>query len=183
MDKSWCHWSAWILMAFVSITAGCSNHTVHDAEVMEEPLVIESYFKGKTRAFGVVLDRQGVVSRQFTVDLNGTWDDLQKKLTLDERFIFHDGERSRRVWHITRTAPGRYVGEADDVLGPAKGEVKGNTLHWQYTLLLPYRGQTIEVDFDDWMFLSDGVLLNRATMRKFGVKVGEVMISFRRLNE
>ena len=32
---------------------------------------------------------------------------------------------------------------------------------------------------DDWMYLmSERVLLNKATMRKFGVQLGEVTLSF-----
>jgi hypothetical protein len=37
------------------------------------------------------------------------------------------------------------------------------------------------VDFDDWMFLMDDrVMLNKATMSKWGVKLGEVTLSFTR---
>ncbi len=40
-------------------------------------------------------------------------------------------------------------------------------------------GKEYEVQFDDWMFLvDDRVLLNRATMSKFGVTLGEVLLSF-----
>ncbi len=35
------------------------------------------------------------------------------------------------------------------------------------------------MQFDDWMFLmEDGVMLNRATMSKFGVTLGELLVSF-----
>ena len=37
----------------------------------------------------------------------------------------------------------------------------------------------IEVQFDDWMYLmSDKVMLNKAEMRKYGFKLGEVTLSF-----
>ena len=36
-----------------------------------------------------------------------------------------------------------------------------------------------EVQFDDWMVLIDErVMLNRATMTKFGLRLGEVTLSF-----
>ena len=42
-------------------------------------------------------------------------------------------------------------------------------------------GRIWNVDMDDWMFLMDEqVMLNRATMRKFGVRLGEVTLSFRK---
>jgi hypothetical protein len=35
------------------------------------------------------------------------------------------------------------------------------------------------MQFDDWMYLmTDKVMLNKATMSKFGVRLGEVTLSF-----
>jgi hypothetical protein len=35
------------------------------------------------------------------------------------------------------------------------------------------------VQFDDWMYLvNDRVMLNKASMRKFGIYLGEVTLSF-----
>ena len=57
----------------------------------------------------------------------------------------------------------------------------GNALQWKYTLLLPVDGKTYEVQFDDWMLLmNDEVMLNKSEMRKFGFKLGEVVIAFKR---
>jgi len=40
-------------------------------------------------------------------------------------------------------------------------------------------GRTFEVQFDDWMYLMDQrVMLNKAVMSKFGVRLGEVTLSF-----
>jgi hypothetical protein len=40
-------------------------------------------------------------------------------------------------------------------------------------------GKVYEVQFDDWMYLmSDKVMLNKATMSKFGVRLGEVTLAF-----
>ena len=37
----------------------------------------------------------------------------------------------------------------------------------------------IEVQFDDWMYLmTDTVMLNKAVMSKFGIRLGEVTLSF-----
>jgi hypothetical protein len=99
--------------------------------------------------------------------------------TLDERFSYADGSQQTRIWHLTRQADGRFVGRADDVVGQAQGESRGNAFHWNYTLNLPVDGKTYEMQFDDWMYLmSDRVMLNKATMRKFGIRLGEVTLSF-----
>ena len=68
------------------------------------------------------------------------------------------------------------------MVGEALGETAGNALRWRYVLALPVDGKIIHVDFDDWMFLvDDQVMLNRAVMSKFGIRLGEVLLSFQRL--
>jgi hypothetical protein len=98
---------------------------------------------------------------------------------LDEAFSYADGSKSRRVWHLTRGSNGHYTGRADDVIGEAAGQQSGNAFRWAYTLKLPVDDKVFEVQFDDWMYLMDGkVLLNKATMSKFGWRLGEVTLSF-----
>ena len=46
----------------------------------------------------------------------------------------------------------RYSGRADDVVGSAIGQARGNALNWRYTLALPVDGKVWEVQFDDWMY-------------------------------
>ena len=65
------------------------------------------------------------------------------------------------------------------MVGEASGQTAGNALRWNYTLRLPVDGKEYEVQFDDWMFqIDERVVLNRATMRKFGITLGEVFLSF-----
>jgi hypothetical protein len=83
------------------------------------------------------------------------------------------------VWTIRELGGGRYTGTADDVVGAAAGVAAGNALNWRYTMALPVDGRTWHIDFDDWMHLVDErVMLNRATMSKFGVRLGEITLSF-----
>ena len=130
-------------------------------------------------AHGIFTDRAGKVVRRFTVKMSCRWDGDDG--VLDERFQYSDGTTQRRVWHIKRLAGGRYEGRADDVVGTAVGESAGNSLRWNYTLRLPVDGRVYEVQFDDWMILVDEqVMLNKAVMSKFGVRLGEVTLAFRK---
>ena len=115
--------------------------------------------------------------KRFHVVIDASWKgDVG---TLDEHFSWADGTTSRRVWTLTRVAPGRYTGRADDVVGQASGVAAGNALRWTYVLALPVDGRIINVDFDDWMYLMDDkVMLNRSRMSKFGVDLGELTLSF-----
>ncbi|MDH3909864.1 MAG: DUF3833 domain-containing protein, partial [Rhodospirillales bacterium] len=53
---------------------------------------------------------------------------------------------------------------------------------WRYRFALKVGDDTWNVTFDDWLFLqSDGVLINRAEVTKFGIKLGEVTLVFRKV--
>lgn len=135
------------------------------------------YFEGQTSAWGLFEDRFGKVRRQFQVTILGTRQD--NLLTLDEQFIFDDGEEDQRIWRIRKTGENRYEGEADDVIGVATGIASGNALNWRYDLDLKVGDSTMRVHFNDWMFLQNGnVMINRAQVSKWGFDVGQVTLFF-----
>lgn len=145
----------------------------------EPSFILEDYFAGRTHAWGMFVDRFGNVQRQFSVDIRGEFGNGQ--LVLTEDFAFDDGERSQRIWRITPFGEGRYSGTADDVVGTAEGEVTGNRLRWSYDLNLPIGQRVWCVHLDDMMLLQDDqVLLNRASMSKYGVNLGEIIICFQK---
>jgi hypothetical protein len=148
-----------------------------DFEGTTPRLDLFDYFAGDTRAWGIFESRSGELMRQFTVDIRGEVEG--DSLTLTEDFVYADGETQQRIWRIRRLDEHRFEGRADDVVGTANGLAYGQALNWRYTLRLPFRDSTLEVKFDDWMYLQpDGVLINRATVSKFGFKVGEVTLFF-----
>ena len=171
--------SAALLVLGVAFLGGCSSISP-DAYRAEQPrLDVFAYFDGTVDAWGQFEDRSGKVVKRFQVHIRGTVKD--DRLTLEEDFGYSDGTKERRVWTITRAGEGRYRGTAADVVGEAEGRSAGNALNWRYTLALEVEGRTWHVKFDDWMFLHEGgVLLNRAEMSKFGVRLGEVFIAFRK---
>jgi hypothetical protein len=169
-----------LALAAPLMLAGCASPTPADYASQTPVLDLRQYFNGKLLAHGIATDRSGKVVQRFTVQITGTWQGDEG--TLDEQFSYSDGRREQRIWKLTRQADGRYIGRAGDVLGEARGQAAGNALNWRYTLLLPVDGRTWEVEFDDWMFLvDDQVMLNRAVMSKFGIRLGEVLLSFQRL--
>ncbi len=161
----------------VATLSGCANQDITQYAAERPALDLASYFNGKLVAHGIFQDRSGKVVQRFTVDMEGRWNGTQG--VLDEHFTYSDGRKERRVWRLTQHPDGRYSGTADDVVGTANGQTAGNAFYWTYTLNLPVDGKVYEVRFDDWMYLMDGrVMLNRATMSKFGVRLGEVTLSF-----
>lgn len=157
------------------LVAGCGGLHLED-DAAERPLFDPmQWFPGETRAWGMVQDWRGRVSRRFDVDIEGRIEG--DALVLDEHFRFADGERSSRVWTLTRTPDGRITGTAPDVVGTAAGATRGNAMRWQYTMDLTVDDSQYRVRFDDWLWLvTEDVLVNRAAIRKFGLRVGEVTL-------
>ena len=173
-----------LLLAAVISTAllgACSTPQVQDYAKESPVLELRDYFNGTLDAYGIFTDRSGKIVKRFTVVMRCNWTGDQG--VLDEAFTYSDGTTQRRIWRLTRhetvNGIGRYTGQADDVVGSAEGQQSGNAFHWAYTLALPVDGRVVEVQFDDWMYLvSDKVMLNKAAMRKWGVGLGEVTLSF-----
>ncbi|MGD8430250.1 MAG: DUF3833 domain-containing protein [Ectothiorhodospiraceae bacterium] len=170
-----------VLAALVALAllSGCAGMAPEDYAGTRPPFKLEEYFSGPVRAWGMFQDRSGDVKRRFTVDINGRMDG--DVFVLEEDFQYLDGETDQRVWRIKRLDEHHYEGRAADVVGVAKGTVYGSALNWQYTLALETDDDTWHLQFDDWMYrMPDGVLINRAEVTKFGFRVGEVTIFFRK---
>ena len=93
-------------------------------------------------------------------------------------FDFFTGET--RGWGIVQSRNGTLLRQfVVDIIGYAKGEAAGNVLNGNYVLNLKVDNSTWKIRFDDWMFLQqDNILINRAQMKKFGFRVGEITIAF-----
>ena len=170
------------MSAFMFLITGCSSNMKTEDFIGQQPkLIIEDYFSGETKAWGMFHDRFGKLKRQFLVDIEGTWDgDI---LVLDENFLYADGETDKRIWKIKKIDKNTYTGIADDVIGEAQGKSHGNALNWTYFMNLKVGDNFYKVKFDDWMYLQpNGVLLNRAEVSKWGIQLGVVTLSFLRNN-
>ena len=170
------------LFALIFLISGCSSNMKTEDFIGQQPrLVLEDYFVGQTKAWGMFHDRFGNLKRQFLVDISGSWDG--EMLILDENFVYADGEIDRRIWKITKINNNTYKGTADDVIGEAKGSTFGNALNWTYQMDLKVGGSSYRVKFNDWMYLQpNGVLLNRAEISKWGIQLGVVTLSFQKNN-
>ena len=148
-----------------------------DYKNTEPKIKIEEYFLGDVKAWGIFQERSGKVKRQFTAQMKGTFDG--ETLILNEDFSWNDGEKQQRRWEIKKVGENKYEGTAPDVIGIAKGVSYGSAFKFEYNLLIPYKDKKIKVRFDDWIFKQDDkVAINKATVSKFGFKVGELTVLF-----
>ena len=168
-----------LILAMALSVGSCSSVDVARYADQQPALNLEHFFSQPVKAWGMFQKRSGEVVKRFEVNIVSRREG--NNLILDERFQYSDGTGQRRVWTLTPEGQGRWSGRADDVVGVAQGQIAGNTLHWRYRLNLPVDGSTYEMSMDDWMFLMDeDTLINRTTMSKFGVEVGQVTLFFRR---
>ncbi|WP_309500141.1 DUF3833 family protein [Sulfurovum sp.] len=113
----------------------------------------------------------------FAGKLVGSWD-KNCVGTLDETFVYDDGETQTRVWTLKPTGDKTFTGTAGDIAGEAQMIAKSNTVMIDYTMSVPYKDGTIDIDVRDWLHLQeDGVILNHSKMKKFGFAVGELVIT------
>ena len=167
------------LLLTLTLLSCASDMNLKNFENETPKFVLEDYFDGKTKAWGMFHDRFGNLKRSFKVDITGTIDN--DTLTLDEKFIYNDGEKESRIWSIKILGNNKYLGTAADVIGEATGISSGNALNWKYKLNLKVKESTVAVDFDDWMFLQDdNILMNRAEVKKWGIVLGIVSITFKK---
>jgi hypothetical protein len=164
-----------LVLVSALLSGGCSKVKITDYSAMQPIMTPENFFNGPMTAHGVVKNRSGRVTSYFNAEIVGSWNDDVG--TLEEDFIFSDGEKSRRVWMFRKNSDGTYTGTAADVVGKAHGQVSGNTMFLKYVLRIPYGEKNIDVTIDDRMYrTTDNILINESKMYKFGFRVGEILL-------
>ncbi|MGB3625058.1 MAG: DUF3833 domain-containing protein [Henriciella sp.] len=173
------HILALAALATTAVATGCLSNSIESFADADRTLRLEEYFVGESKAYGIFEDRFGKIRRQFDVDITGTLDG--NTLTLVEEFDYYDGEQDTRTWTIEILGNGYYRGTANDVPDMAEGRAVGNAFNWTYKVDLKVGDDTWNVGFDDWMYLlQDDVLINRAYVTRYGIRIGEVTITFQK---
>ena len=161
----------------------CTKITPKSYQNNTPNLDIRKYLSGNIKAWGTLEDRSGKITRRFTVDMVGTWKGNEG--ILQEHFQFDDATKDSRTWKINFTDQNNFIATAGDVVGIAKGEQYGNAMRMSYVLDLKLdSGKNYHVSLDDWMYLIDEkTLINKSTIKKFGITFGKLTIFFRKSDE
>ena len=163
-------------LVFPFIT-GCSNSSMENVVSKNVSFDLLEYFNGETTALGLIVDRFGNLQRTFKVRLNGNIDN--KQLLLKEYFTYNDGETEYREWIIKKTETGTYEGKSKDTIGVAEGKQDRNTMRMVYDTTISISETDIRVSFDDRFVKADKkVVINRAEISKWGIKIADVTIFF-----
>ncbi|MDX2258151.1 MAG: DUF3833 family protein [Hyphomicrobiaceae bacterium] len=146
---------------------------------MPPPFELTTFLEGRSQAWGVFEDRFGRLRRRFQVELHGFWQD--GRFVLEEHFSFDDGLRERKTWVIEPTVAGAFTARAEHVVGTAEGKPDGEVIRMRYQYRLAIGARDVIVTLDDRFYrIDDNHVCNRAAVSKWGVKIGELTIFFRR---
>ena len=168
-----------LLLVFITtiLLTGCASMKIEDFNNTKPEFIPQEYFNGKLRAYGIVKDRSGKIIRSFKGEMIGSWD-KNGIGTLDEFFVYDDGEEMKRVWTLKPIENKKFIATADDIVGESPMIANGNTVMIDYVMRTPYKSSTIDLSVQDWLHLQDdGVIINHSKMKKFGFVVGELVIT------
>jgi len=166
-----------LLFSSALFLSACSNVSVNHYSNNTPKLIPQEFFNGDLTAHGVVKNRSGEVIRFFDASIKAYWKNGIG--TLEEKFVFNDGEIQYRTWQLTpdKNNSSQFTGTAGDVVGTSNGAFAGNAINMHYVLKVKRNDSTIDVNVNDWMWLvNEKRLLNESTLTKFGFKVGSVQL-------
>ncbi len=139
---------------------------------------LKKHLNGEILSEGLIYGPNGKMSNSFVARMVGEWDGNSG--TLAEWFTYSNGKQMTRKWYLTMGTGNTFIATADDIVGEGKGEISGSTVKLTYRIILPEDAGGHTLDVTDWMYLTEnGAIMNRSEMRKFGIKVAELVATMR----
>ncbi len=150
---------------------------------LKPKLLLENFFNGDIEAWGLFEDRFGIIRKRFTCKIQAKFNKSKNTIEVNENFTYDDKSKEQRTWVLTKINQNEYEAYTESVIGKGTGKVSGNAFHWRYIIELPLYGRKTRVKFDDRMYLiSKDVIINKAVMTKFGLKLGTCHLYFKKIN-
>lgn len=135
------------------------------------------YFTGTTKSAGVLENRRGNPVQQVFTSTSGKMVDGILELEQDLRFVSPEKTTTtHRTWRVRKTGSHSYEATANDMVGTARGEARGNAFHWSFLLQLKPGNPLTRIRMSQWMYLQpDGkTMMNHTTITKAGIVAGQV---------
>jgi hypothetical protein len=139
---------------------------------------LKENLSGRILSEGVIYGPNGKVTSSFVAEMLGEWEGDTGTLT--EHFTYSNGKVQGRKWYLKIGTGNTFTATADDIVGEAVGVVSGSTVMMEYQIVLPPEAGGHTLTATDWLYLTqDGVIMNKSEMRKFGIKVAELIATMR----
>ncbi|MDQ2091336.1 DUF3833 domain-containing protein [Marimonas arenosa] len=139
---------------------------------------LKQHLSGEIRSEGLIFGPKGRMTNSFTAKMVGEWDGDTG--TLREEFTYSNGKTQSRKWYLKLGDGNTFTATADDIVGEAHGTISGATIKMEYQIILPEDAGGHTLTATDWLYLTEnGVIMNKSEMRKFGIKVAELVATMR----
>lgn len=139
---------------------------------------IRTHLSGALVSEGMIYGPRGRVTSRFIAQFKGEWDGTTGSLS--ESFQYDTGNNQERKWHLVMGEDGHFTATADDIIGTATGRQMGAAVSMKYKIRLPEEAGGHVLTVTDWLYLMEnGNILNRSELRKFGIKVAELIATIR----
>lgn len=123
-----------------------------------------TFFTGPTQGRGELKELLGKTKRTSTQSIGRV--DQDGWLILDQKVVVEGDPIRQRRWRLKQVSPGRYSGSLSDAKGPVDAKITGQSARIRYVMKGGIRVDQILTPLPGGRSLS-----NRATFRKFGMKV------------
>lgn len=139
---------------------------------------LKTHLSGPILSEGLIYGPTGKMTNSFVAKMVGEWEGDTG--TLSEEFTYSNGKQQSRKWFLTLGEDNTFTATADDLIGEARGTVSGSTIKMEYQIVLPEDAGGHTLSVTDWLYLTqNGVIMNKSEMRKFGIKVAELVATMR----
>ena len=139
---------------------------------------LQKHLNGEILSEGLIYGPNAKMSNSFVARMVGEW--KGNSGTLAEYFTYSNGKKMTRKWYLTMGTGNTFTATADDIVGEGRGTISGSTVKLNYRIILPQDAGGHTLDVTDWMYLTEnGTIMNRSEMRKFGLKVAELVATMR----
>ena len=139
---------------------------------------LKKHLSGQILSEGLIYGPTGRVTNSFVASMTGIW--TGDTGTLTEHFTYSNGTVQDRKWFLKIGPDNTFTATADDIVGEAEGIVSGSTAMLRYQIVLPEEAGGHTLTATDWMYLTEnGTIMNKSEMRKFGLKVAELVATMR----
>ncbi|MEO0343921.1 MAG: DUF3833 family protein [Pseudomonadota bacterium] len=140
---------------------------------------IREVLKGDMICEGVIYGPTGRVSSRFVADMQANWNGDEGYMT--EKFRYDTGTSLDREWNLKVVDGNKIIATAPDIIGEGEGAQVGSSVQLKYAIKLPENSGGHVLNTTDWMYLTEnGTIMNRSQMRKFGIKVAELVATIRK---
>jgi hypothetical protein len=163
---------------------GCATMQPQDFAGSKTHFDLIGYFTGHTQSWGVFENHGGAPKRWFMADSIGKRE-ADGTLVLTQHFVYSQGKKTMRVWHIRRVDATHWEATASDMVGVARAEARGNALFWQYTITVNAKNPLATVHVRQWIYQPEetDTVITRLVVTKLGVPIFQVTESIHHVPE